>query len=136
MQFSRTRALQEYSLPPSDLSPKSYRAFLPTPTNPWSLNGKVLEQCFESCPVVALSLTTAVEPFEQDTYGTGEELLQAGRVAWYAIVVMEGAVSGQAKRVEAAAYSRPRLLSTIFLWTQIIGERCPWTGFLSLRIAP
>jgi hypothetical protein len=82
------RALHEYSLPPSDLSPKSHHAFLPTPNHPWSLNGKVLAQCFASCPIVALPLTTAVEPFAQDAPGTGAELLQAGRVALHAIVVV------------------------------------------------
>ena len=69
------RALQEYSLPPSGLSPTSCRSFLRTPDNAWSLNGKGMEQCFASCPIIAPPLTPAGEPLEQYAHGVGEKPL-------------------------------------------------------------
>jgi hypothetical protein len=56
-------------------------------------------------------LTTAVEPFAQDTHGTGEELLQAGRVALHAIVVVVPTQLG-VQLVEEVCQSPPTLVLT------------------------
>jgi hypothetical protein len=82
------RALQEYSLPQSSLGTPSRQSQRRTPDDTWALDPEVVQQGPKPSPGVTPPLPAAIEPPEQDTHRTGEELMQAGRVPIDAIVVV------------------------------------------------
>ena len=82
------RALQTYSLPHEGLDRRSCPSHLWPSYDSWLFYLEVVKHLFVSCPVIAAPMTTPVKPLEQDAYHAVIELLQAGKIAVYSIVVV------------------------------------------------
>ena len=58
------------------------------PNDPWSLYLKVLQYRLKALPVITVPLAPPIEPRQEYTQGTGEDLLEARAVPMHSVVTI------------------------------------------------